>query len=88
MHHLVSIFPRVLEYAVCLFLIPCVFYQLCWPLCFTVLFQEVCLQSLFVSACRMRALPRTYLDTHAGSSLDQVNRSKRSHIFMVAELLA
>ena len=28
MYHLVSIFPRVLEYAICLFLTPFVFFQL------------------------------------------------------------
>ena len=107
-------FPRILEYAVCLFLIPFVFSSctmvrgelelwgnplhfpnsqsllvtLWWPLCFPVLFQVVCLQSLLVSARRTRALTRTDLDTHADSSLAQVDRIKRSHTFMVAELLA
>ena len=41
-----------------------------------------------MSECRTRALTRTDLDTHGDSSLTQVDRFKRSHTFMVAELFA
>ena len=85
--HFVSIFPRVPQYTVCLFLIPFCFFQLhggsrgetcCifpnsqsflvtlwWALCSPVLFQVVCLHSLFVSACRTRALTRTNIWTQS-----------------------
>ena len=99
-YHLVSICPRVLEYAVDMFLIPFVLSNCTmvsgeqelrgnplhfpnshsllvtlWPLCFPVLFQVVCPQSFFLCQHVARVLlTRTDLDTHADSSLAQVDR--------------
>ena len=89
-HHLVSICPRVLEYAVCLFLIP--FFPFArwsvvsWKLRGNLLrfltslslLVSFCLQSLFsVSACGKRVLTRTVLHSVEESKASKTGRVRR-----------